>query len=114
MENAFNLSVCLCKPKELICGPHWMHFHSKMVVDLKGYRQLSAAESQQRGCWELAVSQASWSNSVTEIPSIQLPSLPAVGEREVFPGFTYLFLLVRQITDGSYTPTAGHMTWLSQ
>lgn len=92
----------------------WMHFHSKMVVDLKGYRRLSVAESQQRGCWELAVSQASRSNSVTEIPPIQLPSLPAVGEREVFPGFTYLFLLVRQITGGSYTSTAGHMTWLSQ
>lgn len=24
MENVFNLSVCLCKPKELNRGPHWM------------------------------------------------------------------------------------------
>lgn len=49
MENAFNLSVCLCKSKELNCGLHWMHFHSKMVVDLKGYRRLSVADSRQRG-----------------------------------------------------------------
>lgn len=114
MENAFNLSVCLCKSKELNCGLHWMHFHSKMVVDLKGYRRLPVAESRQWGRWELAVSQASLSYSVTEILPIQLPGLSTVGEREVLPGFTYLSLLVRQILDGSYTPTTGHMTRLSQ
>lgn len=56
MQNAFNLFVCLCKSKELNCGLHRMYFHSKMAVDLKGYRWMSAAGTRQWDCCESAES----------------------------------------------------------